>query len=713
MADKKLTRRGFLVASATWVGAVMFTACTQAPPVVSEGGEEAVEVMEEAATEVVEEAPTTIPTQVGTPTPVPTEAAAATFKESPLLQTKVAAGELPPIEERIPPNPLVLKPVNVIGKYGGVINIKNNWLGGLLEEGMYGYSPVRWVDDGQGIAPGLCESWTTNDDNSEWVLNMRKGIKWSDGTPCTMKDTMFWWNDLTIATDPANPDPLPEWAHDATGALVKITMVDDFTLKLEYGTPAPLTLKQLAMWVKGCIGPDRWITPEHYIKQFHPKYNSEYTDFSILLQKITFRQNPECPSLDPWVVVRHDPSKNATWERNPYYYAVDPEGNQLPYIDGWEEEEVTDKEALLAQALQGSIDYSCWMGDLSDYATLKDNEEKGGYEAFLIDSGSGTGILHYYNHDNPDPKRRELYRNKKFRQAMSHALDRATIQEKIYYGTGILTTGTFSPKAYEFNWSEEGRAYYQKARQVYVDYDPEKSKALLDEIDVKDVDGDGWREYPDGSKLEVIIDLSATASSTAVNMLEISKPNFEAVGLKIVINTIPGAEAGLRWHTGQGSIATDWEWADGPDFLVYPDPGTPVTYERWAPLCGEMWRHKGTPQEMEEAEVSPWDRKPPRYNKEDPEYKGTVYEKLHQIYSKAIVEQDTLKRTQLSYDLWNVHIEEGPFFLGSVANFGMPMVVSKKLENVPRREQYKLGGWAYPWILPHMAMSNPETFSFK
>jgi peptide/nickel transport system substrate-binding protein len=156
-----------------------------------------------------------------------------------------------------------------------------------------------------------------------------------------------------------------------------------------------------------------------------------------------------------------------------------------------------------------------------------------------------------------------------------------------------------------------------------------------------------------------------------------------------------------------------WEWADGPDFLVYPDPGTPTTHERWAPLCGKGFQYRGTPQEYDQEDLSPWDRTPPRFNRKDPEYAGTVYEKLHEIYFRAIVETDQLKRIQLEYELWNVHIEEGPFFIGTVANEAHVMIVGNNMENVPRPEQYRLGGWVYPWIMPNMAMTNPETYSFK
>jgi peptide/nickel transport system substrate-binding protein len=711
MASKEISRRKFLIASATGIGGIIFAACA-VPTTAPASSTEAPTAGAVSTTVAATAEPTSIPTQAATATPVPT-AVLAKVQEAPQLADLVKAGKLPPLDQRLPKVPLTLSPVNTIGKYGGRIHTFSSWLGGYIEECQYGYSPMRWIDDGQGIAPGLCDKWQTNADNSEWTLHMREGIKWSDGQAATMKDTMFWWDDLTVAKEASQFDPLPEFGHDATGAVTKFTLVDDYTLKLTFGTPAPLTAKQLCMWVKGNIGPDRWIAPMHYLKQFHPKYNTAVTDFKTLQDKILFRQNPDCPSLDPWVCTAYTAAKGITWDRNPYYYAVDTEGNQLPYIDGIDEIEVLDKQAKMLQILQGSCDFNNFPEmALSDYATLKDGEAKGGYDTILLDSGSGTGMIYFFNHDHPDKKRRDLYRNQDFRRAMSHAIDRAVIQEKVFYGTGIISNGTFSPKAYEFNWSDEGKAYYSKARQMFSAYDPEKSKTLLDGIGCK-VGADGWRTYPDGSKLEVIIDLPATASTDCLAVLDITKPAWNAVGLNIIINSMPAAQDTDRWYAGQGSIHTNWEWADGPDFLVYPDPGTPVTHERWAPLCGVLYVYAGTPQENTEADKSPWDRKPPRYNKNDPEYKGTVYEQLHTTYRKAIVEPDTLKRTQLDYDLWNIHIEHGPMFFGTVANQGTIIIASKKLENVPKKEQYKLGGWVFPWILPNCAMSNPETYSFK
>ncbi|NLG98914.1 MAG: ABC transporter substrate-binding protein [Chloroflexi bacterium] len=704
MENKKITRRAFLFASAASAAGIVLSACSSNAPTQAPAAKP---TNTKAAASGAD--PTAIPVADPTATPVPT---AAIAHEAPMLVEKVANGELPPLEERLPSNPLTLAPVNTIGKYGGTMRIFSDWLGGQWAECQYGYSPLRWIDDGQGIAPGLMDRWSANEDNTVWTFHMREGIKWSDGAPCTVDDILFWWEDLTVAFDPAQFDGIPDFGHDAAGKLTQFVKVDDYTLELRTSVPAPLTAKRLAMWVKGINGP-RFIAPKHYLQQFHPKYNPEMKDFSTLQEKIWFPNQPETPTLNPWMTKSYTPAEKIVWERNPYYYAVDTEGNQLPYIDYVEELEILEKEVKVLNMLQGSIDFTNFPGiAMSDFATIKEGEQSGNYRLELLDSGSGTGQLYYWNYDYPDPKIRELYRNKKFRQAMSHALDRPTIQKIVYYGTGILTTGTFSPKAFEFNFNEEAQAFYKKAREIYVEYNPDKAKALLDEIGCT-VGADGWRTFPDGSPLEVRIDLQAEAGTECLAVLEIAKKNWEDVGLKIVVNTMPTTSFDPMWHAGQGSIHTNWEWADGPDFLVYPDPGTPVTSERWAPLCGKMTWYWDTDQEFAEADKSPWDRTPPRFNRNDPEYTETPIVKLHELYSKAIVEPDEIKRTQLCYDLWQVHLDEGPFFLGTVANQPAPIYISNKLENVPTREQYKLGGWVFPWILPNCAMTNPETYSFK
>jgi len=169
------------------------------------------------------------------------------FKEAPVLAELVKAGKLPKVDERLPKNPLALAPVDGIGKYSSR-RWRTAWGGGwsgVFQESQYGHSALRWIDDGLGVAPGACESWEANADNSEWTLHFREGLKWSDGEPCTVDDVLFWWNDLVNWKEPSYPDSVPDFGQDAKGKLVEFIKVDDYTLTLKYGTPSPLTAKRL------------------------------------------------------------------------------------------------------------------------------------------------------------------------------------------------------------------------------------------------------------------------------------------------------------------------------------------------------------------------------------------------------------------------------------------------------------------------------------
>lgn len=326
MTIKKLTRREFLLMSATGIAGLGLAACAPAATQAPSGTSAPAATSAPVATQPpAGGAPTPIPTQAATATTVPTAMAAS--NEPPALAQLVKDGKLPPLAERLPKVPLTLSPVDSVGKYGG--RIRSFWKGSspnYYQESQYGHSPLRWIDDGLGIAPGMCDTWSANADNSEWTVHVREGLKWSDGKPCTVDDVMFWWTDLTQATDPGYPDAVPDFGQDANGKLATFTKVDDFTLKIGYGTPSPLTAKRLAMWVNANIGP-RWIAPKHYLSQFHPKYNTAEPDFKDFNIKAETWTNPDMPTLNGWMLTGYEAAKSMTAERNPYYYVVDTQGD--------------------------------------------------------------------------------------------------------------------------------------------------------------------------------------------------------------------------------------------------------------------------------------------------------------------------------------------------------------------------------------------------
>ena len=706
---QRMTRRQFLFSSALGVAGAALAAC--APSTVPA-----------ETTKPAESQPTAPPvaTQVATTPPgsnVPSgdnsfspKIKVAPKNEAPMLKEMVSSGNLPTLADRMPGNPLVLKPVNGSGEFGGTIRTMSSDLGQSWMQHQYGFSPVRWAHDGEEIIPGIFESWETNADNSEWKFYLRKGLKWSDGEPCTVDDIMFWWNDMVI--NPNQPTSPPDWGVIG-GKLVEMTKVDDQTLKMNYVGTSVFTLQRLASWSKGGVG-YYFIVPAHYLKQFHPTYNPDMTDFKTFNEKVVIYNNPDCPSLNPWKVDKLNPGTNRVWARNPYYYVVDLDGNQLPYIDGINETQVADVEVQKLTVTQGDIDFVAHTGFiLADVSNLKSSETTGDYQVRLWDSGSGTGMNYFWNYDHPDEKIRSIYRNVDFKRAMSFAIDRPTIQKIVYYDTGWPTTGTMTPKSIEFNFNEDAKKFYEKCRDAYVAYDPAKAKSLLDGVGLKDVDNDGFRELPDGSKFDVSIDLPSNASKECMSVLEITRKNWADVGLNIIINQLPAAEFNTMWVAGQGSIRTNWECTGTVEQLAWGDWLVPKEPTRWAPLCGNRKALVGTPQEDTELDTSPWDRTPPRWASSEAGYKDGTVSELDAIYDVAIMETDPVKRYAMTQQIIGLHVDKGPFLIGTVANYPKIVIVSNKMYNVPTRDELAKGGMLNTWTIPGPAMYGPETFSFK
>ncbi len=645
----------------------------------------------------------------------------ANLKEAPMLKALVDSGDLPALADRLPENPYVIphkwvKP----GKYGGnLLMITEKSMGSGSEsnrEYMYGHTLLRWLNDGLNIGPGLVESWESNDDASEWTLHFRKGLKWSDGQPWSTDDIMFWWTDLVLNED--HSEVPPDECKSGKGTVAKLSATDEVTLVMTFDAPAPLTADRLAMWVKGTNGNGpKWMVPSHFAKQFHPKYNKkagkEWASAGGLFEKnVDFSVNPDCPTMTGWRVKSHREGRSLVWERNPFYYCVTQDGSQLPFIDTLTMSVVQDPEVGKLQAQQGKVDYV--MGQfsqvtLSDISTMKRAEKTSKLETILWDGGSGTGSVFFFNYDHQDPKFRKLIREPKFRQALSLAVNRKEIQKAIYFNTGEPTSGTLSPKAKEYLVNDEGKATYKEWRDAWVQFDPEQAKKLLDELGVKDTDGDGLREFPDGSKLSIRLDHPADADDEHLQKNEYLVRDWKAIGIAAKANPVSPDGWEDAWNSGRLTSHTAWEVGDGPNHLVYPQWLVPIEPTRYCPLEGQFYNVIGTPEANREKNVDPFKRTPPRM---EPEKDGPV-DQLWKLYNQTKVEPDETKRHQLVWEMIKIHVKYGPFFMGTVANSPRVVLAHAELGNVPRKENLALGGFANPWIHPTPAVYDPETYFWE
>jgi len=631
------------------------------------------------------------------------------FNEAPQLAAKVEEGALPPVEERLPANPLLIEPWEKVGKYGGTWNrlsTSEDWP--FVRMTMYGLSLVRWVKDGLGKAPGLLTSWEANEDKSSWTLHFREGIKWSDGEPFTADDVLFWWEDMVL--DEGHSSAIPVWARSG-GETMEVVKLDDYTLRWDYAGPQPLLPGYLANWPNGGLG-HYVVVPGHYLKQFHPKYNEEVKDYETMEEKQEWWRNPDSPVLTAWNPVMEEAGKRLVLQRNPYYYAVDPAGNQLPYVDEVDVRFVTDPEVFKLKAAQGESDMHIHPGTLNitDISLLKQNEQQHNFRTLMWTSGAGGETILYPNQNHPDPEKRELYRNHKFLMALSHAINREKIRKMVFYQQGELTTGTFSPNAIEYHRTEEGREIYKEWRDLAVEYDPEKSKRLLDELGVVDQDGDGWRDMPSGKELKLRIDFDSEAAMFDIDSSEITKQDFRKVGLKTISNPVDGSKLGTMNTQATFDIRNSWECGDGPDHLVYPHWLVPVAPHRWAPLYGAWYQVQDTDKAGTELDKDPRDRRPPRKKPSE----GSPYRQLQKLYDKAIVAPTWQERDRLVREMVKVHIEHGPYMI-SMGPTKVPRVgvASNNFKNVPHQEELAQGGFVTPWIMAYPAITSTEQYYFE
>ncbi|MET9018442.1 ABC transporter substrate-binding protein [Actinopolymorpha sp. NPDC004070] len=697
MATTTASRRDVLRLSAAAAVAVTLSACSSAGEGGGSGG---------TGGRASGKAPPTGKGSLTKPPKVPRR-----LKEAPALAKRVRSGDLPPLAKRSPEQPYVvphrwLSP----GKYGGgLLLIGTSTEDGSNKEFMYGHSLLRWLNDGLDIGPGLVHSWEPNADSTEWTLHFRKGMRWSDGKPWTTADIMYWWQDLVLNKE--HPEVPPDDVRSGTDTLAKFTAPDDHTLVLTFDAPAPVLPERLAAWVNRGNGAT-WMQPKHYVSQFHPKYNKAITSkswFNTHDDKANWATNPDCPTMTGWRLATYREGRAVTFERNPYYWAVAPDGCQLPYLDTLTFTTVVDPQVRKLQVTEGKVDYchGPFVGiGLPDVSSLKRSSKRSGMQVHLWNSGSGTGTLFFFNYDYPDAKLRTLIRNPKFRQALSYAYDREEVRKSVYFNTGEKTTGTTHPTAYEYLVNDTGRKTYARWRDSYLTYDPDKAKSMLDDLGVVDRDGDGKRELPDGSRLRITLDYPADTDRTNIVKNDVIKKNWRAIGIDTELNPVPPTTFGERWEAGRLMSYTTWEVSDTP--LIYPAPVVPVPPAHWAPLHAQGFAlQTADPGKLKaQAHEDPWKRQPPWLLAEP----DTPIDRLWKLYRKGRVETDRMKQIRLLWEIYKVHIEEGPFLMGCVADAPQVTVVHKDLRNVPARESLAAGGWVNAWTHPTPAVYDPEAF---
>jgi peptide/nickel transport system substrate-binding protein len=612
--------------------------------------------------------------------------------EAPMLAEMVARGELPPVEERLPEDVLVLEPEEEIGQYGGTLRMVANGPGhGNLKMLMYDV-PVRWNRDLTGYEPNLFKDWVYSEDGTAVTFFLRRGVKWSDGAPFTTDDIRFWWEDLALNEDFGDV-PFPGWGF-LRGERMTVDIVDDFTVRFNFAFPnwmLPYTIAQ-GFWVWEAM-----MTPRHYLEQFHPDYNSDIEDYTLLGEKRLWHQNPDHPVLFAWRPVEYEAGVRLVVERNPYYWKVDTAGNQLPYIDRIIDEEVTDPEVRLLKLLAGEIDAS-WRTATSyslDIPVILEAAPDVGLrylDGFVAGEGSAPGIM--INQDfAEDEYVRDVLRNKHFRRALSHAIDRDHINDVVWLGMGEITGGTTASKQAIHFQSPDGKRVYEEWQNAYTEYDVALSNKLLDDFGLTKRDpATGYRVRQDtGEVLELIITDSAPLTTPGGAFLGLIESYWEEIGLKTTIDVIPNAAAGHNTQEGLFHFFLWWgEPQDGLselDLFTYPENVfvTGLYWRNW-PLQGKWFASGGS---------DGWEP-------------GPIAQGLYDLYASALSEPDMEKRhTYVHEAIRKYWIDEGPFHIAATRGLPMPVFVKENLRNVPNY------GILSPWAPACPGSQDPPQWFFE
>lgn len=492
-------------------------------------------------------------------------------KEAPAMAKLVSEGKLPPLAQRVGSNPLVVK-ADKVGVYGG--GLRRGLRGSADHNGILrmvgNQGLVRWNLAFTSVLPNVAHKWDVNANSTEFTFHLRKGMKWSDGKPFTADDIVFSIEDCAKNSELYKSVPS---TLVISGKPCEVSKIDEVTVKFTFATPYAFFLEQMAT----PLGQYPTLFPKHYCSQFHPKYNPQAADQAKAANMSDWAQlfrakcgdieipsrwgNTEKPTIDPWVVAEAytGGATRVVMQRNPYFWQVDQNGQQLPYIDSLNFSIAQDVESLMLAALSGNLDIQeRHIDSLQNKPTLSQNMQKGGYRLIELIASGSQQVQIYLNMTHKDPKKREMFANKQFRQALSLGINRKEIIDLVYLGQS---------KPHQTGPRPGHPWYHEKLSTQFTQHDPKQANAILDKLGYAKRDAQKFRLRPDGERVFFAIDVIPTLYPDAVDTLELIKRHWAEIGVDIKVNTI---ERALYYTRGDGNDhdAATWPGPGGLDPML-------------------------------------------------------------------------------------------------------------------------------------------------
>ncbi|WP_326884792.1 ABC transporter substrate-binding protein [Rhizobium beringeri] len=501
---------------------------------------------------------------------------AADFKEADILKTKVSSGALPALKDRLPENPLIVKPVESVGKYGGDWNMALVGGGSLSMLFRYqAYEPLlRYTPDWSGVTLNVAEAFDSDADSKVYTIRLRKGMKWSDGQPYTTADVKFWYD--TVLTD-KRVAVTGQGHWKSGGKPAKLDIVDEQTFKVTFDKPNGMFPLQVA-WANS---DHTTRCPKHYLEQFHIDYNPKadelakergFESWIVAFQAASgfqddnafFLNSSKKPCLHAWMftVAPGENTERAIAERNPYYWKVDTEGNQLPYMDRIVYQMVADPQVLLLKTMQGEVDLmDQYIATPNNKSVLYDAREQGGYDFYTLTSTEANVMNFIFNLNHNDETKRKLFRNKDFRAALSTALDRQALIDAVLVGQGAPAQPSIK---------KEDPLYNEQLATQFTAYDVDKANAMLDQLLPKR-DDQNFRLDEKGRRLTIIFEVDQ-ARAIFLDLFQLVIPMFQAVGIDAQMRSMDRSLWETRVRQGRDFDATAHQFGANGGIAAMLDP---------------------------------------------------------------------------------------------------------------------------------------------
>lgn len=595
----------------------------------------------------------------------PVSATAETvLQESSFWAAEVEAGLLPPIERRLPEQPLVVDLAakgRKIGQQGGVLRTMVSRKKDIRQMVPFGYARLVGYDENYGLTPDILARVDTVE-NRVFTLHLRRGHRWSDGALFTSADFEYWW--VHVANNaklmPSGP---PDFLR-VHGELPVVTFPDAQTITYAWSHPNTAFLPALAQ-----ARPPFIFRPAHYLKHYHLAFTSAakmqakinkmrvhgWAAMHNKLDNMYKFDNPDLPTLQPWMSVATNKSSRRFFVHNPYYHRIDTAGVQLPYIDTIEMS-IVGAGLIAAKSNAGEADLQARGLSFKDMSILKKGEVDGDvYRTLLWANGAASQIAIYPNLNYTDPVWRKVLRDVRFRRALSLAIDRRMINRALYFGLAV-----------EGGMSVQPTSPFFKAENLtaWATLDIERANGLLDDMGLIERTRDGIRKLPDGRPLQIVIE-TAGERAEVENALQISTDTWREIGVRLL--TRPLSRDTLRRRVNAGvTMASVWYgWDNGiPSRDTSPSYLAPRQQEFFAwPKWGQYYQTGGDAGEK-------------------PDMPAPL--RLLELADEWEYANSEQKRATVWAEMLKIHAEQ-VFAIGIVTEAPQPIVVSKRLRNIPEQ----------------------------